>query len=237
MRSDNLPNNNLYNYHMKLGEFPTILKTGCVTPSGLARVCPTPTTTSFRTEDFAVKIFLTTGDRKFFDGWRGRVFSTFSPEYLGLPLPQNFDLPPPLKCRPGRTDPYLRHWLKPIYKKTEVDCIANYRPISILPILGKIFEKIIYTRFCSFVLSKNILSDTRLGFCKQHCTIHAIHHSVNFIKKSHSKGVNVLGIFIDLSKAFDTIDHNTTQELYHYGVWGTPYNLLNSLSYLKNRFQ
>ena len=121
----------------------------------------------------------------------------------------------------------------PIYKKAEVDCIANYRPISTLPILGKIFERVIYTRLYSFVSSRNILSDTQFGFRKQHCTSHAIHHSVNFIKKSHSKSMNVLGISIDLSKAFDhTI---LLKKLNPYGVRGISHKLISS--YLKNRFQ
>ena len=99
--------------------------------------------------------------------------------------------------------------ITPIYKKDEVDNMANYRPISTLPILGKIFEKIIYSRLYKFISSKDIISDSKFGFRKQHSTSHAIHHSVNFIKESHSKALYVLSIFIDLSKAFDTIDHET----------------------------
>ena len=99
--------------------------------------------------------------------------------------------------------------ISPIYKKDAKDNVKNYRPISTLPIFGKIFEKVLYSRIYDYVTSKNILSKTQFGFRKLHATSHAIHQSVNFIKKSHSASKHVIGTFIDLSKAFDTIDHNT----------------------------
>ena len=126
--------------------------------------------------------------------------------------------------------------ISPIYKKDAKDNIKNYRPISTLPIFGKIFEKILYSRIYDFVTSKNIISETQFGFCKLHSTSYAIHHSVNFIKKSHSNSNHVIGIFIDLSKAFDTIDHRTLLcKLYNYGMRGTPHDLIKS--YLSNRKQ
>ena len=97
--------------------------------------------------------------------------------------------------------------ITPAFKKGSKDDIKNYRPVSTFPIFGKIFEKILYSRIYSFLCNKNILSETQFGFRKDHSTNHAIKYSVDFINKSHLKQKHVLRIFIDLSKAFDTIDH------------------------------
>ena len=126
--------------------------------------------------------------------------------------------------------------ITPIHKKGRKDKIENYRPISTLPIFGKIFEKILYKRIYNFVTSQNTISDSQFGFRANHSTSHAIHHSVDFIKSCHSRSMNVLGVFIDLSKAFDTIDHKILlNKLHNYGIRGTPYDLLKS--YLSDRYQ
>ena len=66
----------------------------------------------------------------------------------------------------------------PVFKKGDKQKFENYRPISILPIFGKIFEKIIYSRLYSFLLSNNILADTQFGSRKGHSTSHALNYSV-----------------------------------------------------------
>ena len=71
--------------------------------------------------------------------------------------------------------------ITPIHKKGPKDDVGNYRPISTLPIFGKIFEKILYSRIYNFMSQHNIICDTQFGFCQNHSTSHAIHHSINFI--------------------------------------------------------
>ena len=126
--------------------------------------------------------------------------------------------------------------ITPVYKKDDTELFENYRPISTLPIFAKKFEKIIYSRLYKFFTSKGILHDRQFGFRKSHSTSHALNYSVDIIKKSIEKGDHVLGIFIDLSKAFDTIDHEILLEkLYNYGIRGNALLLLKS--YLSNRKQ
>ena len=124
----------------------------------------------------------------------------------------------------------------PVYKKDNKECIENYRPVSILPVFGKIFEKIIYTRLIKFFMANGILHEDQFGFRKGHSTTHALHKSVDIITNSRERGKHVLGIFIDLSKAFDTLDHRTLiSKLENYGVRGTALTLLTS--YLTERSQ
>ena len=126
--------------------------------------------------------------------------------------------------------------ITPIFKKDNEELLENYRPVSTLPIFGKIFEKILYTRLYNYFVSKGILYDGQFGFRKYHSTSHALNYSIDQIKESIKQGDHVLGIFIDLSKAFDTIDHNLLiQKLEHYGIRGNALALIRS--YISNRKQ
>ena len=124
----------------------------------------------------------------------------------------------------------------PIYKKGNPQIFDNYRPVSTLPLFGKIFEKVIYSRLYNYLGAKNILYDKQFGLRKNHSTSHAINYSVNKISKELERGRHIIGIFIDLSKAFDTIDHSKLLcKLYNYGIRGTCHNLIKD--YLSQRHQ
>ena len=126
--------------------------------------------------------------------------------------------------------------ISPIYKKDNEELLQNYRPVSTLPIFGKIFEKIIYSRLYGFLASQGILHDSQFGFRKGHSTSHALNYSIHHIRQALKRGDHVLGIFIDLSKAFDTIDHDILlSKLENYGIRGEAHKLLKS--YLSDRKQ
>ena len=126
--------------------------------------------------------------------------------------------------------------ITPIYKKGDSRCLDNYRPVSTLPIFGKILEKIIYNRLYNYLSAMNVIYDRQFGFRRQHSTSHAVNYSVNKILKETEQNNHVIGIFIDLSKAFDTIEHDKLlHKLEHYGIRGIA--LKTFASYLTNRSQ
>ena len=126
--------------------------------------------------------------------------------------------------------------ITPIFKKGDEENFENYRPVSTLPLFGKIFEKVIYSRLYSYLISKRILHPNQFGFRKSHSTSHALNYSISEIQKSLNDNKHVVGIYIDLSKAFDTIDHaKLLSKLSRYGIRGNAHALLSS--YLSNRTQ
>ena len=126
--------------------------------------------------------------------------------------------------------------ISPIYKKDNEELMENYRPVSTLAVFGKIFEKIIYNRLYSFLISQNILHENQFGFRKAHSTTHALNYSINHIESELKNKKHVIGIFIDLSKAFDTLDHEKLlYKLKNYGIRENAHKLITS--YLSNRYQ
>ena len=126
--------------------------------------------------------------------------------------------------------------VSPVYKKDDPQKLDNYRPISTLPVFSKLFEKLLYKRLYSFLVSKNVLYENQFGFRKNHSTSHAINHSVNYVVSKIEEKKHVIGIFLDLSKAFDTICHSKLLiKLENFGIRGNCLNLLKS--YLQSRKQ
>ena len=124
----------------------------------------------------------------------------------------------------------------PIFKKDDELLCENYRPISLLPIFSKIFEKVIYKRMYQFLTENNLIYDRQFGFRSKHSTNHALVSLIEEINSHLDTGQKSVGIFIDLQKAFDTVNHSILcQKLLHYGLRGNIYLLLKS--FLSNRKQ
>ena len=124
----------------------------------------------------------------------------------------------------------------PVFKKGSLLNCSNYRPISLLSNINKIFEKLLYFRLYGFLDKNNVLFAQQFGFRKSLSTSQTLLNISQLIMDSLDKGMYGCGVFIDLQKAFDTVDHKILLEkLYHYGIRGNAHDLLKS--YLHNRQQ
>ena len=109
----------------------------------------------------------------------------------------------------------------PIYKSSAKNSFANYRPISILPSFSKIYEKAVATRLMCFLEAKRILIDNQYGFRPKRSTYMALMQMYDKISTAIDNNEYSVGIFIDLSKAFDTLnDEILLKKLENYGIRG-----------------
>ena len=95
----------------------------------------------------------------------------------------------------------------PLFKSKERDLATNYRPISLLLTLSKLLEKLMYSRVYNFLITTNQLYVSQYGFRRMHSCEHAVGELISNIAKGIEKGKYTAGIFLDLSKAFDTLEH------------------------------
>ena len=124
----------------------------------------------------------------------------------------------------------------PIHKKnSQLEC-SNYRPISLISNLSKLFEKTIYSRLYGFLTEFKCLHNLQFGFRAKHSTIHTLIKLTNEIQTAIDNNNFACGVFIDLQKAFDTVNHTILlQKLEYYGARGVTNKWFKS--YLTNRKQ
>ncbi|KXJ05275.1 RNA-directed DNA polymerase from mobile element jockey [Exaiptasia diaphana] len=113
---------------------------------------------------------------------------------------------------------------------------ANYRPISTLPVLAQIFKKLIQRQLTSYIEKYEIMFEYQFGFRKGHSTAHAINEITDSLKKNIDNNLYTCGVFLDLAKAFETVNHKILlKKLELYGIRGLPLKWFQS--YFDNRQQ
>ena len=95
----------------------------------------------------------------------------------------------------------------PLHKSGNSNSMSNYRPISILPTLSKIFKQLIHSRIYQFLEENEVIYNYQFGFRQNHSTIHAVQTAITSVITSLNSSYQSMDIFIDFSKAFDTIKH------------------------------
>lgn len=126
--------------------------------------------------------------------------------------------------------------VSPIFKKGSKVDVGNYRPISVIGVIAKVFEKCLKTRITEFFDKHKILSDRQFGFRTGVSTSDAIFEVTKTVYESIDRNKKVIAMFVDLEKAFDTVSHDILLEkLEQYGVRGIAADLIRT--YLKDRTQ
>lgn len=124
----------------------------------------------------------------------------------------------------------------PVYKSENKTLLTNYRPISLISNIAKVFEKLIHSRLYDFIIKHKIINNNQYGFIKNTGTESALDKVLNLIYTNIEKKEKVIATFIDLKKAFDTVDHKILlNKLKDYGIRGCALKLLES--YLTDRKQ
>ena len=142
--------------------------------------------------------------------------------------------------QPMESGSFPSEWKKgnvvPIHKKEDKQCLSNYRPVSLLPICGKIFERLIFNEMFKFFIENELISPNQSEFERGDSCANQLLAITHEIYKSFDKGFEVSGVFLDISKAFDKVWHEgLIFKLKQDGISGNLINLL--CDFLKYRKQ
>ena len=124
----------------------------------------------------------------------------------------------------------------PVHKKSDKQILKNYRPVSLLPICGKVFERLIYNSLFEYFIENDLISPNQSGFKPGDSCTNQLISITHEIYQSFDDGFEVRGVFLDISKAFDKVWHDgLIYKLKQNGVAG---DLLDTLTnFLKERKQ
>ena len=122
----------------------------------------------------------------------------------------------------------------PVYKKGKRNDFNNYRPISMLPVISKIVEELVYKRLYRYLDEHNLLSDKQLGFRQGRSTTAAVLTLTDYVLRAFDRYEYTIGVFLDFTKAFDTVNHQILLgKLEHLGIRGVAQRWFGS--YLSER--
>ena len=107
--------------------------------------------------------------------------------------------------------------LIPVFKKGSQTNLSNYRPISLLIVFNKLLEKLMFNRLADFLEKRYLVYNKQFGFSLHHSTDHAVLSIIDQVQKAIEDRDYPCGIFLDFSKAFDTVNHNILLSMYIFG--------------------
>lgn len=126
--------------------------------------------------------------------------------------------------------------IRPLFKKQDRENMSFYRPVALIPILSKVFEKVIYNSIYQYFEKKKLFAEEQKGFRKSKTIDLAIYDFLSQVVTCLDKRIPVSALYMDMTKAFDFVDHTTLiKKLEVYGVRGNVAELIKS--YLTNRQQ